>query len=149
MTERTRLWDKDFNLLYDSNADRRTVREFLDDEHLDEVNFTTDHDPSWKTRRAGKIVRGGKDDLTYDDNREFLNHMLFTEDWWFGDVDDRSTLPVIAQGSRVSFERDGVIFTDVVTSVDSDPTTGECLIKCERTSKAVQKISDYVDRLIR
>lgn len=65
-------------------------------------------------------------------------------------------LPAITRGSRVGFEKDGEILTDVVTFVGSDPETDEWLIQCEgddnqavvRTGKVIQKVSDYVDRLI-
>ncbi|MCK0174791.1 hypothetical protein [Mycolicibacterium sp. F2034L] len=58
MSQRTRLWDNNWNLLYDSDTDPRTPEQYLRDQALAEANFTVDNDDA---RVSGRVTRDEND----------------------------------------------------------------------------------------
>lgn len=137
MSTRTRLWDKDFKLLYDSGTDVRTVEQFLahDDLRVKEVHFTKDDEDG--NRKGGRVMRSPKDGLLWYESQEYLRFLVTPSSPWWDQIlpgDDRQPSPdllVIEKGSRVGFEKDGKVFVGLVKDIWSDPDSGGKWIEME------------------
>lgn len=72
---RTRLWDEQFNLLYDSATDPRTVEEFMVDHQW--LTVTQDYaDGSWRNRQGGRLVKTSDGSLEFHSAREYLQYIV-------------------------------------------------------------------------
>lgn len=73
MTSLTRLWDADYNLLYNSDTNPRTVEEFMADRGSDEINCTVERSG---VRWGGKVRKNAETgELEYRDYSEYLKYL--------------------------------------------------------------------------